>query len=441
MTTQLATDGSERRRFAEQLFQQALAAVTVSEKLRECFQVEGDTLHVGPGRFDLTCFHRIVVAAIGKAAVPMAEHALAVLHGRHQVGGVIVGVGEWTPPQGVEYLQGGHPAPNAQSLLAAQRLLAAMRSADKDTLVLFLISGGASAMAESPYNASIEPGDLFAFYQQLLHSGLSIGKANTLRKHFSAIKGGRLALAAGMATRCTLLISDVPPQEVDVIGSGPSLPDTSTVAECRKLLAETPSLHPLPPSLERFVPVMPETPKVLSPGRFPSVYHTALSNESLLQAAKHLAQRAGYRVLIDTGCDDWDYRDAAAYLLRRAQDESRNARPLCLLSGGEVTVTINSPAGTGGRNQQWALEIARQIAGRPEYVALSAGSDGIDGNSPAAGAVVDGTTWSRAREAGLNPQRALAHFDAHPLFAQLGDALLTGPTGNNLRDLRAVFVQ
>lgn len=439
-STHAPEQAEAHRRFAGQLFRQVMQSVNVPRSMRECFAVEAGELRVGAARYDLHVFTRVLVAAVGKAAVPMAEHALQRLHGTVATTGVVVGVGLWEPPPGVVYLQGGHPVPDEVSLQAAQALLQLMRSADKDTLVVYLISGGASAMAEAPYDPGVPAEELFAFYQQLLHSGLPIGKTNTLRKHFSSIKGGRLAEAAGEATRCTLLISDVPPGKLDVVGSGPSLADTSTVQDCFRYLAEAPSLLPLPPALQRFARAMPETPKKLAEGRFPSVCFSALSNESLLESAERIASDAGYRVITDTGCDDWDYRDAAAYLFERAQKESGRGLPLCLLSGGEVTVSIAGAAGQGGRNQQWALEMGRLLAGRTGVVALSAGSDGVDGNSPAAGAVVDGTTWSRARAAGLSPEGALKGFDTYPLFARLGDGLTTGPSGNNLRDLRALFV-
>ncbi len=431
---------TEQKRFARSLFTAVMAGVDVPRRMRECFSMEGDRLRVGDELIQLDGFSHVLMAAIGKAAVPMAEHAIETLRPHIALSGVVVGVGAWDCPDAIRYFKGGHPLPDENSLEAAQALLELMRLGGRETLVLFLISGGASAMAEAPLDSSIPYRDLVAFYQHLLHSGLPITKTNALRKHLSAIKGGRLALASGEATRCTLLISDVPPGMLDVVGSGPSIPDSSTIADCRKLLLGTPLFAQVSPALQMFFHSMPETPKILPRGRLPSTCFSALSSDSLVQAAEDIASRAGYRTVIDNDCDDWDYRDAAMHLFSRAQREIEAGLPLCILSAGEVTVSIAGQVGQGGRNQQWALEMARLISGQPGFVALSAGSDGIDGNSPAAGAVVDSTTWTRATEMGFDPEVALQSFNTYPLFAHLGDAVVPGPSGNNLRDLRVVLV-
>lgn len=413
--------------------------VDVKRRLHECVVVEGNTLHLGPDRIDLREFSRIQLLAIGKAAVPMAEHALDILRPVIEVQGVVTGVGSWDPPPGIQFFQGGHPVPDEFSFAAGRALLQAARSADEQTLVLFLISGGASAMAEAPLDESLTPAEVAAFYRRVVHSGLAIQQANALRKHISAIKGGRLALACGHATRATVLLSDVPPGMLDVVGSGPSLPDRSTVEDCRKLLAEPAFSSTLSPALKAFIARMPETPKELPEGRLPSTCFSALSSDSLIEAAGQLARAAGYRVIVDNTCDDWEYSAAASYLINRAKQELPLDGPVCLLSAGEVTVSIAGTAGIGGRNQQWALETARLIAGMPGFAALSAGSDGVDGNSPAAGAVVDSRTWSRAAQMGLDADSALRHFATYPLFLRLDDAVTIGPSGNNLRDLRMIL--
>lgn len=431
---------AEPRRFALSLLRQVLAGVNVPDAMRSVFRVEGSYLLVGDRQMELRHFKQIFIAAIGKAAVPMADHVLASLRLILPVRGVVVGVGSWQGATGVQYLKGSHPVPDAQSFDAARALLDLLSTSNSETLVVFLISGGASAMAEAPLSPVISSEELSAFYLRLLHSGLSIEKLNTVRKHFSAIKGGRLATACGYATRCTVLLSDVPPGKLDVVGSGPSLPDVSTVAQCRRIITETPSLLPLSPGVQAFFDMMPETPKVLPEGIEPSICCAALTSDSLIQAAAQIARDAGYRVVIDNTCDDWDYRDAANYLYQRAVAEAEVGTPVCILSAGEVTVAVTGEAGIGGRNQQWSLELARYLDGKEGFVALSAGSDGVDGNSPAAGAVVDGSTWSRVAELGLSGLEALEAFNAYPLFESLGDAIVCGPTGNNLRDLRVILV-
>jgi hydroxypyruvate reductase len=436
-----ATDpATNPRSFALSLFTQVLAGVDVTDAMREAFRVDGSRLLVGDQSITLAHFNRVLIAAIGKAAVPMVEHALATLRPVLPVRGVAVGVGPWQGPTDVQYVEGGHPVPDARSFAAAHALLQLLGGADAQTLVVFLISGGASAMAEAPLGPSVYLDELFGFYRKLLHSGLPIDKLNAVRKHLSAVKGGRLALACGAATRCTVLLSDVPQGALDVVGSGPSLPDTSTVAECRRIIAETPSLLPVSPALQAFFDEMPETPKVLPEGIEPSICYAALTSESLVRAAQQIARDAGYRVVTDNSCDDWDYRDAAKYLFNRAMTEAEVGVPVCIVSAGEVTVSIYGQSGIGGRNQQWALEIARYIDGREGFIAMSAGSDGIDGNSPAAGAIVDGSTWTRISQLGVDADDALEAFNTYPLLAQLGDAITCGPTGNNLRDLRVILV-
>lgn len=430
----------DSRRFARSVFAQVLARVNVSDVMRTSFAVEGSHLRVGGQQMDLRRFKRVLIAAIGKAAIPMVDHALTTLRSALPVRGIAVGVGTWKGSSDVQYFDGGHPVPDVHSFAAAHALLQLLSTADAETLVVFLMSGGASAMVEAPLDPAVHPDELFDFYRKLLHSGLPIGKLNALRKHLSAVKGGRLAAACSAASRCTVLLSDVPPGRLDVVGSGPSLPDTSTVEECHRIIAQTPSLLPLSPALQTFFDTMPETPKTLPEGVEPSICFEVLNSDSLIHAAEQIALDSGYRVVVDNTCDDWDYRDAARYLLERAENEAKRGLPVCILSAGEVTVSIDGHVGLGGRNQQWAIEVARHLDGREGIVAMSAGSDGIDGNSPAAGAVVDGSTWSRITQMGSSGEEALAMFDTYPVLAALGDAIVCGPTGNNIRDLRMILV-
>ena len=321
---------------------------------------------------------------------------------------------------------------------------------------MFLISGGGSTLFDLPLDPRISLADTVAFHQALIASGATIAEMNTLRKHFSAVKGGRLAAAAPRAGRLTLQIVDVPARHADAVASGPTLEDPSTVEDCRELLDRYRLLETFPPSVRRFFsrPDLPETPGDKAALQDAAVKRdearrakdlaTLLSNRDLLQAARERAAALGYEVIVDNSCDDWPYDRAAAYLVDRLiqHRQQRPGRKLCLLSGGEVTVRIDRTPGVGGRNQQFALGCAllleRQLPDQ-QMVCLSAGSDGVDGNSPAAGAIVDPSTAARARSLALDPEAALAALDAFPVFTALGDALLTGPTGNNLRDIRILL--
>jgi glycerate 2-kinase len=427
----------ERKQFVRKLFAQTMEAVELSARMTSEITLNDGYLHAGPDSLPLTLFSRILVIAVGKAAVPMAAHLNSVLAPR-KVEGIVVGTGPWKPIPGWTWFEGSHPLPDTNSFQASELILGRLRSADEKTLVLFLVSGGASSMLELPLSPDISRQDVIAFYRLLLHAGLPIAKMNVLRKHLSQVKGGRLAAAAAKATKATVLISDVPAGMLDVVGSGLSLPDPTTIEDVWRILHDNPSfLRDLPESVQRFLPTMPETPKQIPAGVLPSTCFSLLSSESLIEAASKIAAEEGYRVVVDNTCDDWDYREAAQYLVDQIRKEHR---PVCLLSAGEVTVSVSGKAGTGGRNQQWVLEVARLLKNESEdYVFLSAGSDGVDGNSPAAGAIADTQTWNRAERMGLDPAQALMHFDTYPLFEQLQDSIVTGPLGNNLRDLRILL--
>ena len=435
----------ERKQFARKLFAKTTEAVELSARMTSQITLSDGYLHAGPDSLPLTLFSRILVIAVGKAAVPMAAYMQRILEpwrdAQHQVEGIVVGSGPWKPVPGWTYFEGSHPLPDINSFRASELLLDRLRSADEKTLAIFLVSGGASSMLELPLSSTISHQDVIAFYRSLLHAGLPIAKMNVLRKHLSMVKGGRLAAASEKATKATVLISDVPEGMLDVVGSGLSLPDPSTIEDVWGILHDTPSFaHALPESILKFLPTMPETPKQIPAGVLPSTCFSLLSSESLIEAASKIAAEEGYHIVVDNTCDDWDYREAAGYLVDRIRAERRTGGPVCLLSAGEVTVSVSGTAGIGGRNQQWVLEVSRLLQSESEnYTFLSAGSDGVDGNSPAAGAIADTQTWIRAERLGLDPARALMQFDTYRLFEQLQDTIVTGPLGNNLRDLRILL--
>jgi hydroxypyruvate reductase len=302
-----------------------------------------------------------------------------------------------------------------------------------------MLSGGGSSMVEKPVDGEISLEDLVATYRVLVHSGAPIAEINAIRKHLSAIKGGRMAAAASGAQQVSLLVSDVPDKTPDALASGPTMPDSSTVEDCYTVVEKYGMLEQFPNSVSELFQrhALEETPKPDDLAFHRSRWWPLLSNASLLDAAEAEAQRHGFSVEIDNRCDDWDYARAADYLLERLRRLRQKSERVCLLSGGEVTVKVEN-GGTGGRNQQFALACAARISGEA-ITLLSAGTDGIDGNSPAAGAIVDGATLDRAQTRGLDPRAHLAGFNAYPFFESLGDAIMTGPTGNNLRDLRILL--
>jgi hydroxypyruvate reductase len=329
--------------------------------------------------------------------------------------------------------------PNQESIRGAEAMLKLLNAQDASSLAIFLLSGGGSSIAEKPIDDQISLDDLIATYRVLVHSGAPIAEINTIRKHLSAIKGGRLAAAASSALQVSLLVSDVPEKTPDALASGPTMPDSTTVADCYAVAEKYGMLEQFPASVRELFQhhALEETPKSDDLAFHRSRWWPLLSNATLLEAAELEAQRHGFSVEIDNRCDDWDYARAADYLLERLRRLRKKSERVCLLSGGEVTVKVAN-GGTGGRNQQFALGCAAKISGEAITV-LSAGTDGIDGNSPAAGAIVDGSTVERARARGLDVETHLARFNAYPFFQSVGDAVVTGPTGNNLRDLRVLL--
>jgi glycerate 2-kinase len=424
------------REIARHIFDHALRESSISQAFARNVQCERGVLRICEDLYDLNSFDRLFVVAIGKAAHTM----LAALHeqsGERFQGIVASSVEPEFHVRGFRYFQGGHPMPNAESVHAAEAMLRSLNTLNESSLMIYLVSGGGSAAVEKPFDGEISLDDLVETYHALVHSSAPIAEINAIRKHLSAIKGGRLAQAAYPAQQVSILISDVPDSTPDALASGPTMPDSTAVEDCYSVAAK----HKLqfPPSVRELFErhALQETPKSDDPAFVRARWWTILSNSALLQAARTEAGRQGFTVEIDNRCDDWDYAKAANYLLQRLRELCQKHERVCLLSGGEVTVHVEH-GGVGGRNQQFALYCAEKIVGENICV-LSAGSDGIDGNSLAAGALADGTSLERAKARGLDAAAHLTGFNAYPFFEAIGDAVVTGPTGNNLRDLRILL--
>jgi len=423
---------------ARQIFQHALQEASIASAFARHVQCERGILRIREDLYDLNAYSRVFVVSIGKAGHTLVE-ALAGQVGDRLEGIVATSVDPGSQVHGFRYFRGGHPTPNADSLRAAEAILKSLNAQTATSLVIFMLSGGGSAIAEKPIDDEISLEDLVGTYRALVLSGAPIAEINAIRKHLSAVKGGRLAQAAYPAQQVSLLISDVPDHMLDALASGPTMPDSTSVADCYAILEKHCLLEQFPPSVRELFQrhALEETPKSDDPAFVRARWWPLLSNQSAVEAAAVAATRAGFAVEIDNSCDDWDYQRAADYLLDRLRKLRQNVSRVCLISGGEITVKVTQ-GGAGGRNQHFALYCAQKIAGE-NITGLSAGTDGIDGNSPAAGAVADGTTVERAKAAGVDPAAALQNFDSYPLFDRLGDAIMTGPTGNNVRDLRILL--
>jgi hydroxypyruvate reductase len=430
---------SEMRQLARRAFDHALAGCSIPKAMQRHLELRDDQLCIGNDIYDLQSFGMINVVSIGKAGHSMAQALVEIadrgLHG-------IVSCPTAPPAQlfGFRYFIGGHPLPNHDSLRAGEAILKLLENSGPDTLTMFLISGGASAIAEKPVSLAMTLDDVAATYKALVNSGAPISEINTIRKHLSALKGGRMTEAASPSQQISILVSDVAEDALDALASGPTLPDTTTVADCYVIVEKYRLLPQFPPSVRQIFTrqQLHETPKPGDMTFSQSRYLTVLSNADAVKAAVEEAALGGFAVEVDNSCDDWEYADAADYLLSRLRSLRRGASRVCLISGGEVTVRVGENAGMGGRNQQFALYCAEKIQGQAITV-LSAGTDGIDGDSPAAGAIADGSTVARAAEKRFHAATVLKELDAYRLFDAIGDAIMTGPTGNNVRDVRVLL--
>jgi glycerate 2-kinase len=433
---------ADLKQLARLIFHETLAAIDIPAAMQRKLCVEGTLLHCPDTAVDLRSFSKIRVVAIGKAAHAMLGGLSTFLP--HHLGfeGVASAL---TPPDrpmaGIQYFVGGHPIPDAGSWAAAEAALALLKNCDEKTLVFFLLSGGGSALAELPLDSRMTLEDVQQFYRTLVTCGAPIADMNAVRKHLSAVKGGRLAAAAERSTKITLAVTDVPAGQESALASGPSLPDPTTIADVERIVSQFKMMEQFPASLRRCMEKgkVSETPKQSHPAFANTYFVLLLGMDDLFHPAHQSSEAKGFLTCCDNSTDDWPVEKAAESLLTQlsALQAAHPSRPVALIADGEVSSPVTGD-GIGGRNSAFVLACVENIVGRRVAV-LSAGTDGIDGNSLAAGAVADGETLARALAAGLDPGGAFRRSDAFTFFARLDDAVITGPTGNNLRDLRILL--
>ncbi len=382
---------------------------------------------------------RCVVVGAGKASVAMAAALDKAWSDVDLAGVVVTRHGQRGPAGRIEVLEASHPTPDAMSQEAGRRVLAAVRGLTADDLVVALMSGGGSSLMVLPAG-DMTLADKQAVNRSLLASGANIVEMNAVRKHLSAIKGGRLALAAHPAKVVTLAISDIPGDDPAAIASGPTVADSSTLADVHEIIARY--NIDLPPAAAAVLAAHHETPKVLSAQNSVRVI---AAPKLALEAAARAAAKAGLAPLILGDAIEGESREAGTVMAGIARSVRLNGLPVkapaVLLSGGETTVTIGKgPAGRGGRNTEFLLGFAVAMAGEPDVFAFAGDSDGIDGTEDAAGAIVTPVTLARARAANLDPRTYLAAHNSYSFFAGIGDLIRTGPTGTNVNDIRAILI-
>jgi hydroxypyruvate reductase len=435
------------RAHARQIFAAGLQAADPGSCVRRALSLEGSHLRIGDSSFALGDVSRLLVVGAGKATPAMAAAVEEILGKSIQAGAINTKYGHGLPLRRIAIAECGHPVPDQAGLRGAERVLALLEGLDEDALVLGLFSGGGSALLPAPAEGiSLE--EKQETTRLLLSCGATIGQINALRKHLSRIKGGLLARAAAPARLVCLLLSDVIGDPLDTIASGPAYPDPTTFAHCLEIADHYGLRHRLPESVRLRLEQgaqgrLPETPKEGDPC-FARVQNIVIGNNGLaVEAAAQQARTLGYNTLILSTRLQGEARQVAAMLASVALEVKAGDRPAkkpaCLIAGGETTVTLRGP-GKGGRNQELALAAALHLEGHQGIALLAAGTDGTDGPTDAAGAFADGATLARGRTKGLSARDFLERNDSYTYFHQLGDLLLTGPTGTNVMDLHIILI-
>lgn len=433
---------------AEEIFRSAVAAVDPERLVRQSMRLRGARLTVGSRTYDLNALDRILVIGAGKASAAMARAVENILGDRISEGVVVVKYGHTVPLKKIRTIEAGHPVPDEKSRQGAREILKVLSGSKDKDLVICLLSGGGSALMDD-FQAGITLTDLRKATSLLLASGAVISEINTIRKHISRVKGGRLAAAASPSKVISIILSDVIGDELDVIASGPTVPDPTTFAQAWGVLEKYDLLGRFPRRILNYIKEglsgsAHETPK---PGNkiFRHVDNLIVGNNRMaVDAAASGARRLGYRPLILTTAMQGEAREAAKCLAAVAKEVSRYGRPVkkpaCLIAGGETTVTLRGK-GKGGRNQEMALAAALEISGWDGIVFLSGGTDGTDGPTDSAGACVDGTTLRRAEQCGMAIAACLDTNDSYRFFNKLGGHIMTGPTLTNVMDLMLIMVE
>jgi len=434
------------------IFNSALAAVDPYNAVLKAVSLEREQLQVAGAKYDLASFDHILVVGAGKATARMALAIESLLGNKIAAGLIVVKDGHTAPLKNIEQVEASHPVPNQAGITGAQRILDMAHAADETTLVICLLSGGASALLVAPAS-DVTLQDKQEATRQLLNAGASITELNAVRKHLSMVKGGRLAQTVWPARLLTLIVSDVIGNQLDAIGSGPTAPDKSTFADAWGVITKYGLQQKLPQRVADHLRSgidgkVPETMK----GNDPCLYRTqnviVASIVQALDAAKATAMELGFSTSILSDALEGEAREAAHLLVKAARvnlDTMQLDEQHCLLCGGETTVTVKG-SGKGGRSQELALAFAMEIEGMHGVSLLSAGTDGGDGPTDAAGAIVDDNTATLARKSGLNMQDYMDNNDSYTFFERLDQVsgahclFKTGPTGTNVMDIQIVIL-
>ena len=431
------------------IFNASLTAVDPINAVKRFLKKKGNKLWIKDFSFELNSFENIYLIGFGKAAAAMARGAEEVLGDALKAGIVSVKYGHLDKISAkIKINQAGHPVPDTAGMKGAQEIVSFLKQRSERDLVICLISGGGSAILPLPYEG-ITLAEKQETTKLLLACGADITEINAIRKHISQVKGGQLARMTQPATLVTLILSDVIGDPIDSIASGPAAPDRTTFNDCWAILQKYDLLDKIPPAVESHLKsgvdkIIPDTPKAGDPA-FSKTHNVLIgSNWEAVTAAKDYAQKLGYHTLVLSTFVEGETKDVARVHAAIAKEVIKTGNPIkkpaCIISGGETTVTIRGK-GLGGRNQEFVLAAAMDIDGLDKLVVLSAGTDGSDGPTDAAGAIADGETISRAKQLNLNSLKYLQNNDSYHFFEKLDDLVKTGPTNTNVMDIRIVLIK
>ncbi len=445
----LSDNLKKMRKQANDIFLTSLKAVDPTLAVQNYLQLRGETLELNGHKFSIDDFENIYLVGFGKAAASMAKGVENVLGAKLTAGIVNVKYGHLDEvSQKIKINEAGHPVPDEAGIKGTDEIINLVQNCGETDLVVCVISGGGSAIFPSP-QTGISLEEKQHTTKLLLSCGADITEINAIRKHISKVKGGQFARAVYPATLITLILSDVIGDPLDSIASGPTAPDNSTFGDCINILEKYELLGKIPATVENHLKSgaqhqIPETPKE-NDTAFEKTYNVIVgSNLQAVLAAKEKAEQLGYNTLILSTFVEGETKDVARVHAAIAKEIHKTGNPIsipaCVISGGETTVTIKGQ-GKGGRNQEFVLAAAMDISNFPSTVMLSAGTDGTDGPTEAAGAIADNYTVERAMQKKLKPENYLKENDSYHFFEQLDDLIITGPTNTNVMDLRLILIR
>ena len=431
------------REHANEIFKHALSTLDPEQLVKEKVSIQDSTLIVEKSEYNLNNYENIYVVGGGKACAPMARAMEGLLGDKIDNGLIVVKYNHGLLLNKIETVEASHPIPDKNGIRGTSDILKLLSKTGEKDLVICLISGGGSALLVQPHKEITLPG-LQITSTKLLACGARIDEINTVRKHLSSIKGGQLAKAAYPSTLITLILSDVVGDPMDIIASGPTVPDESTFEDAYKIIQKYSLEDKIPNSIYRFINngkigEIAETPKIGNEIFKNTQTVIVGSNKIALKSAEKKAIDLGYNTIILSSLVEGESREVAKFFAAIAREVSRTGtpvtKPACIIAGGETTVTIKGK-GKGGRNQEFALSAAMEIEGCEGIVILSAGTDGTDGPTDATGAIVDFNTCKNAREKFcLKPEEFLSKNDSYRFFRKTGEHIITGPTMTNVMDI------